>query len=107
MSRYSYVLSDKKRRDRTGTPLPPGVNLFEEAEGNKKYFAARFPYQSVVCALMYLAVHIRPDLSYTGALLSRFNSRPTYGARYAALHTLGYLSVNQGIVFPNVTEGEP
>ena len=70
---------------------------------SQKEYAARFPYQSVV------GVHTRPDLSYTVNLLSRFNSRPTNGACQAALHTLGYLSntVNQGIVFPNVTEGEP
>ena len=112
VSRYSHLLSDKKRRNRTDTPLPPGVKLSKGAEGSKttrqKVYAARFPYQSVVGALMYLAVHTRPDLSYTVNLLSRFNSTPTYGACQAALHTLGYLSntVNQGIIFPNVTEGK-
>ena len=58
---------------------------------------------------MYLAVHTMPDLSYSINLLSRFNSRPTNGAYQDALHILGYLSniVNQGIVFPNMTEGKP
>ena len=94
VSRYSHLLSDKKRRNKTT---------------RQKKYAARFPHQSVVGALKFLTVHPRPDLFYTINLLSRFNSRLTYGACQAALHTLGYLSntLNQGIVFPNVTEGEP
>ena len=47
---------------------------------------------------MYLAVHTRPDTAHTVNLLSRFNTRPTYAACQAALHTL---------VFPNLTEEEP
>lgn len=51
---------------------------------------------------MYLAVHTRPHLSM-------FNFRPSYGAFHVALHKLVPFSntVNQGIAFPNVTEGEP
>ena len=58
---------------------------------------------------MYLAVHTRPDMAYTVNLLSRFNTRPTYAACQAALHTLLYLdnTVEHGIVFPNLTDEEP
>ena len=61
VSRYSHLLSDKKRQNRTDTPLPPGVKLSKEAEESEttrqKEYAARFPYQSVVGALMFRAVH--------------------------------------------------
>ena len=109
MSRYSHLLSRyKKRRNRTDTPqplLPPGVKLSKEAEGSEtkrqKNYVASFPHRSIVGALMYLAVHIKPDLSYKVNPLSKFNSRLTYGS-YHALHTLGYLSntVNLGFRIP-------
>ena len=77
-SRDSHLLSDKKRRTRTDIPLPPGVNCLRRLREVKPH--GRRNIKSVVGALMYLAVHTRPDLSYTVNLLSRFNSRPTYGA---------------------------
>ena len=48
-------------------------------------------------------------MAYTVNLLSRFNTRPTYVACQAALHTLLYLdnTVENGIVFPNLTDEEP
>ena len=75
----------------------------------QKAYAKEFPYQSVIGALMYLAVHTRPDLSYTVNLLSRFNSRPTYAACQAAVYTLIYLeeTIDQGIVFPNSIDSDP
>lgn len=113
VSRFSHLLSDRKRRNRTDTPLPPGIKLSKEAQvpetSKQRAYAQEFPYQSVIGALMYLAVHTRPDLAYTVNLLSRFNSRPTYAACQAALHTLVYLeeTVDQGIVFPNSIDSDP
>ena len=54
-------------------------------------------------------MHTRPDMAYTVNLLSRFNTRPTYVACQAALHTLVYLdnSVEHGIKFSNLTDEEP
>ena len=94
------------------TPLPPGLNLTNESKeagtNRQREYAVAFPYQSVVGALMYLAVHTRPDMAYTVNLLTRFDIRPTYGAYQAALHTLMYLdnTVKHGIVFPNLTDEE-
>jgi hypothetical protein len=113
VSRFSHLLSDRKRRNRTDTPLPPGIKLSKEAQvpetSKQKAYAQEFPYQSVIGALMYLAVHTRPDLAYTVNLLSRFNSRPTYAACQAALHTLVYLeeTIDQGIIFPNSIDSDP
>lgn len=113
VSRFSHLLSDRKRRSRTDTPLPPGFKLSKQPEvpetTKQKAYAQEFPYQSVIGALMYLAVHTRPDLSYTVNLLSRFNSRPTYAACQATLHTLVYLekTVDQGIIFPNTIDSDP
>ena len=47
-------------------------------------------------------------MAYTFNLLSRFNTRPTYDACQAALHTLLYLdnTVEHGIVFSNLTDEE-
>ena len=82
----------------------------KDAETNRlREYAEAFPYQFVVGALMYLAVHTRPDMSHTVNLLSRFNTRPTYVVCQAALHTLVYFdnTVEHGIVFPNLTDEEP
>jgi hypothetical protein len=94
MSRFSHLLSDRKRMNRTDTPLPPGIKLSKEAQmpetSKQKAYAQEFPYQSVIGTLMYLAVHTSPDLAYKVHLLSRFNSRPTYAVCQAALHILVY-----------------
>jgi hypothetical protein len=65
-------------------------------------FAARFPYQQVIGALMYLGVNTRPDLAHSLIVLSRFNKDPTYKACKAATHVLKYLAgtTHRGIKFP-------
>ncbi|XP_043262488.1 secreted RxLR effector protein 161-like [Colletes gigas] len=47
------------------------------------------PYRSLVGALMYLAIAIRPDIAYAVSVLSRFNE--SYGKPHAANRVLRYL----------------
>lgn len=113
VARFNHLLSEKKRRCKATTPLPPGLKLSKDAKEEEtrkqREYVDAFPYQSVIGALMYLAVHTRPDMAYTVNLLSRFTTRPTYAACQAALHTLLYLenTVDQGIIFPNFTDEDP
>jgi uncharacterized protein (DUF1919 family) len=50
-----------------------------------------FPYQNIIGALLYLAIHTRPDLAFTVNYLSRFNHRPTFKACKAVIRVLIYL----------------
>jgi hypothetical protein len=112
ISRFNHLISDKKRKNDVKTPLPPGIKLTKESSTSEtvkqREYTKNFPYQSVIGAIMYLAVHTRPDLAYTVNLLSRFNSKPTYAACQAALHTLVYIegTLEVGIIFPNRSDCE-
>ena len=54
-------------------------------------YVDQFPYQSVVGALLYLAINTRPDIAYAVNSLARFNSCPTYQACKAAIRVLCYV----------------
>ena len=60
-----------------------------------------FPYRSILGALLYLAINMRPDLSYAVGLLSRFGSKPTPVTCDLKVHVLQYLrgTVEKGIKF--------
>ena len=49
------------------------------------------PYLSAIGALMYLATHTRPDISFAVNLLSRFSSCPTQRHWNGIKHVLRYL----------------
>ena len=49
------------------------------------------PYLSAIGALMYLATHTRPDISFVVNLLSRFSSCPTQRHWNGIKHVLRYL----------------
>ena len=52
-ARCNHLLSERKRQCKVVTPLPPGMTLTKDS----KEYAEAFPYQFVVGALTYLAVH--------------------------------------------------
>ncbi len=60
-----------------------------------------FTYQSVIGALLYLAIHTRPDLAYVVNYLSRFNHQPTFKPCKALIRILVYLrgSKSKGLLF--------
>jgi len=81
------------------TPLEPGSQTQDQDDPlsatNQK------TYQSLVGSLMYLAIATRPDLGFTIAYLSKFNTNATYGQLQAAKRTLRYLkaTVDMGLVY--------
>ena len=64
-------------------------------------FVDSFPYQSVVGALLYLAINTRPDIAYAVNSLARFNSCPTFLSCKTAIRVLCYLrdTATQGLNF--------
>lgn len=89
------------------TPLEPGTQPLDlddpmTAEDQKTY-------QSLVGSLMYLAVATRPDLGFTIAYLSKYNSKATYRQLQTAKRTLRYLkaTINLGLVYVRDQEGLP
>lgn len=75
------------------TPLDPGIKLRKCADSScKKHEPSS--YQSLVGALMYLAVSTRPDIVHTINKLSQFNSDPHAEHAVALKHLLRYLSTN-------------
>ena len=63
------------------------------------------PFQSIVGALLYCAVHTRPDVAYPVGMLCRVMARPTVELQLAAERVLAYLYRNRhlGLTF----NGEP
>ncbi|CAB0012102.1 unnamed protein product [Nesidiocoris tenuis] len=59
------------------------------------------PYRSLVCALMYLAVTSRPDLSFSVSYLARYLDKPTQSTWTAAKRVLRFLqqTKNKGLHF--------
>ena len=83
VARFNLLLSERKRRCKAVTPLPPDLKLTKEskeAETNRqREYAKAFPYQSVIGALMYSAVPTRPDIAYKN------NSTPILHVKHALL----------------------
>ena len=50
---------------------------FRPREKNEEVLGPEVPYLSAIGALMYLASHTRPDISFAANLLARFSSCPT------------------------------
>ena len=50
------------------------VRLKEE---NEELLGPEVPYLSTICALMYLANYIRPDIAFSVNLLARYSLAPT------------------------------
>ena len=54
-------------------------------------FAARFPYQNAIGAILFLSINTRPDLSYSVGLLTRHCIDPSFKACQAVLKMLTLL----------------
>ena len=50
-ARFNHLLSERKRRCKVVTPLPPGIKLTKESKvaetNSQREYAEAFPYQSV------------------------------------------------------------
>ena len=76
---------------------------FRPRESNEEVLSPEVPYLSAVGALMYLASHTRPDISFAVNLLARFSSCPTRRHWNGIKHILRYLqgTKDMGLFFPN------
>ena len=54
-------------------------------------YVRNFPYKQIVGAVLYLAMHTRPDIAYAVGVLARHASNPTYQSCQLAVHLLQYL----------------
>lgn len=74
----------------TSTPLDTNCKLAKPEKENKETMR-QYPYQSLIGALLYLAVSTRPDIAYTVNYLSQFNTNYDVEHWKAAKRVLRYL----------------
>uniref|UniRef100_A0A5S6QKH9 Reverse transcriptase Ty1/copia-type domain-containing protein n=1 Tax=Trichuris muris TaxID=70415 RepID=A0A5S6QKH9_TRIMR len=105
MCQRSYVLNLLKRFGMQNckpatTPLAPNLKLTKPLTVSKEEML-RFPYQTLIGSLMYLAVATRPDIAYAVSSLSQFNTNYAEEHWKAAKRILLYLkgTSNFGLVY--------
>lgn len=76
---------------KTFTPLDPGQK-FEKCQSSNCVPVEVKAYQSVIGALMYLAVSSRPDIAHSVSKLAQFNNHPHEEHWTAVKHLLRYLN---------------
>ncbi|XP_074318046.1 secreted RxLR effector protein 161-like [Silene latifolia] len=78
---------------------------FRPRENNEEILGPKVPYLSAIGALMYIASHTRPDISFSVNLLARFSSCPTRRHWNGIKHVLRYLqgTKDMGLFFPNMS----
>jgi hypothetical protein len=104
LRRFDSLLQGMQNKSYS-TPMERDLKLskkdFEDMTSSQIELVRDFPYQSVIGALLYLAIHTRPDLAYVVNYLSRFNHQPTFKACKALIRVLVYLrgSKSKGLLF--------
>ncbi|XP_055923284.1 uncharacterized protein LOC129953823 [Eupeodes corollae] len=93
-----FNLLDSKPRY---TPLDPGMKLVK-GNNSKGERIDSTKYQSLIGALLYIAVSTRPDIMYSVCILSQFNVEPYTEHFVAAKHLLRYLMTT---INPKLTYG--
>ncbi|XP_056866765.1 secreted RxLR effector protein 161-like [Raphanus sativus] len=83
--------------------LGPDTDPFGPKRDDEEILGPEVPYLSAIGALMYLAGHTRPDISFAVNLLSRFSSCPTQRHWNGIRHVLRYLQGTKdlGLMFTN------
>ncbi|XP_074271602.1 secreted RxLR effector protein 161-like [Silene latifolia] len=81
---------------------------FRPREANEKVLGPEVPYLSAIGALMYLASHTRPDISFSVNLLARYSSSPTQRHWNRVKHLLRYLqgTSDMGLYYSNKCKTE-
>ena len=79
---------------------------FRPRENDEEILGPEVPYLSAIGALMYLASHTRPDISFSVNLLARFSSCPTRRHWNGIKHLLRYLqgTKDMGLFFPKLSK---
>ena len=81
---------------------------FRPRMDDEELLGPEVPYLSAIGALMYLASHTRPDISFSINLLARYSSCPTRRHWNGVKHILRYLrgTMDMGLYYPNVPKVE-
>ena len=81
---------------------------FRPRMDDEELLGPEIPYLSAIGALMYLASHTRPDISFSVNLLARYSSCPTRRHWNGVKHILRYLrgTMDMGLYLPNVPKAE-
>lgn len=82
-----YGMSDANGRE---VPLSRGAVL--KRDEGKPLDQRQYPYSALVGSLLYLAITVRPDISYSVGVLSKYMSCPTMSHWLAAKGVLRYLA---------------
>ena len=92
-----YGMSDSRP---VATPLPTRTILSTATE-DAALLHPSIPYRGIVGSLLYLAMWVRPDISFAVSQLARFQSCPSEEHYVAAKHLLRYVkgTVQQGITY--------
>jgi predicted CoA-binding protein len=79
---------------------------FRPREKDEELLGPKVPYLSAIGALMYLASHTRPDLSFAVNLLARYSSSPTRRHWNRINQVFRYLkgTMDMGLFFPNMSK---
>ena len=103
IQKFNHVMGNSRKNKEA--PLPSNAQELLAAEreltSEQEDWVSKFPYRSIIGAILYLALHTRPDLAYAIGLLSRYSSNPTYASCRLAIHLLKYLrgTTSKGIKF--------
>jgi hypothetical protein len=81
---------------------------FRPRENEEELLGPEVPYLSAIGALMYLAGHTRPDISFAVNLLARYSSSPTRRHWNGIKHILRYLrgTMDMGLFFSNESKSD-
>lgn len=77
--------------DAHGRDVPMSSGAVLKREEGEPLDTRKYPYSTLVGSLLYLAVTVRPDISYSVGVLSKFMSCPTMSHWVAAKGVLRYL----------------
>ncbi|KAL0439224.1 UNVERIFIED_CONTAM: Secreted RxLR effector protein [Sesamum latifolium] len=81
---------------------------FRPRESDEKLLGPKVPYLSKIGALMYLANHTRPDITFAVNLLARYSSSPTRRNWNGIKHILRYLrgTMDMGLFYSKVSNSD-
>jgi hypothetical protein len=78
---------------------------FRPQEKDEELLGREVPYLSAIGALMYLACHTRPDISFDVNLLARYSSSPTRRHWNRIKHIFRYLkgTMDMGLFYSDIS----
>ncbi|KAL0324728.1 UNVERIFIED_CONTAM: Secreted RxLR effector protein [Sesamum calycinum] len=87
-----------------GRSLDVEKDPFRPRESDEELLGPKVPYLTAIGALMYLANHTRPDITFAVNLLARYSSSPTRRHWKRIKHILCYLrnTTDMGLFYSKV-----